>query len=144
MSSNVFKRTRRDIVAVLSEDRALAERLDGVRRARAEAVSAARLLRRPAGTWQAEADAGQGRNGLGLLVIEGALVRRAGLGGRFGAELLSAGDVLQPAEHDGEGAVVPFEATWRVLAPGGWPSSTWRGWDGCRPTRRSSLRSPVA
>ena len=45
------------------------------------------------------------------------LVRRVGMAGRYGAELLSAGDVLQPAQHDGEEATLPFEATWRVLVP---------------------------
>jgi CRP/FNR family cyclic AMP-dependent transcriptional regulator len=117
MSSNLFKGTRPDVVSVLTEDCDLAGRLQGARRERAEAMSAARVLRRPAGTWDATADAGPGRDGLGLLVIEGTLVRRVGLAGRFGAELLSAGDLLQPAEHDGEEAVIPFEATWRVLAP---------------------------
>ena len=116
MSSNLFSAPRREAVSVLMEDRELAERLDGARRERAESMSAARLLRRPVGIWQAGEDAGQAREGLGLLVIEGTLVRRVGLAGRLGAELLSAGDLLQPAEHDGEEAVVPFEATWRVLA----------------------------
>jgi CRP/FNR family cyclic AMP-dependent transcriptional regulator len=50
------------------------------------------------------------------LILEGALVRRVGLAGRYGAELLSAGDVLQPSRHDGEEASVPFEASWRVLS----------------------------
>jgi CRP/FNR family cyclic AMP-dependent transcriptional regulator len=117
MSSTVFRPSRRDVVSVLTEDRDLAGRLEGIRRERAESSSAARVLRRPAGIWTAEADAAHGRDGLGLLVIEGTLVRRVGLAGRQGAELLSAGDLLQPAEHDGEEAVVPFEATWRVLSP---------------------------
>jgi CRP/FNR family cyclic AMP-dependent transcriptional regulator len=116
MTSNLFSASRREAVSVLTEDRELAERLDGARRERAESMSAARQLRRPVGIWQADEDAGQAREGLGLLVIEGTLVRRVGLGGRLGAELLSAGDLLQPAEHDGEEAVVPFEATWRVLS----------------------------
>lgn len=117
MSSNLFRGARPDVVAVLAEDRDLCERLQGARRQRAESLSAARVLRRPTGVWNASDDAGHGRDGFGLLVIEGTLVRRVGLAGRYGAELLSAGDLLQPAEHDGEEAVVPFEATWRVLAP---------------------------
>jgi CRP/FNR family transcriptional regulator, cyclic AMP receptor protein len=117
VSSTVFRSSRRDVLSVLTEDGGLADCLDGARRERAESMSAARVLRRPAGMWRAEDDAAQGRDGLGLLVIEGTLVRRVGLAGRLGAELLSAGDLLQPAEHDGEGAVVPFEATWRVLSP---------------------------
>jgi CRP/FNR family transcriptional regulator, cyclic AMP receptor protein len=45
------------------------------------------------------------------------LVRRVGIEGHYGAELLSAGDVLCPWAHDGEDAVLPFEATWRILEP---------------------------
>jgi CRP/FNR family transcriptional regulator, cyclic AMP receptor protein len=117
MTSHVFAPRRTTRVAVLTFDRELAERLDGARRERAETLSAARVLRRPQGVWDAAHDAAHGRDGLGLLVIEGTLVRRVGMAGRFGAEILSAGDLLQPAEHDGEGATLPFEATWRVLTP---------------------------
>jgi CRP/FNR family transcriptional regulator, cyclic AMP receptor protein len=104
-------------VAVLRTDRELAERLEGARRTRAEALSVARVVRRPAGIWETAADAGLARDGLGLLVVEGTLVRRVGTAGRWGAELLSVGDVLQPARHDGEEATLPFDATWRVLTP---------------------------
>ena len=110
-------RNRVERVAVLMADVELAERLEGARRTRAEALSVARVLRRPAGVWDAKQDAAHGRDGLGLLVVEGTLVRRVGMAGRHGAELLSAGDLLQPAEHDGEAATVPFEATWRILSP---------------------------
>src|SRR5215212_3767787 len=78
MASNIFRASRPDIVSVLTVDRELAARLDGTRRERAESLSAARLLRRPAGSWNAKHDAAQGRDGLGLLVIEGTLVRRVG------------------------------------------------------------------
>jgi CRP/FNR family transcriptional regulator, cyclic AMP receptor protein len=117
MTSNLFATRRSDLVSVLTVDRELAERLDGARRERAETLSVARLLRRRTGVWHARDDARHGRDGLGLLVIEGTLVRRVGMAGRYGAELLSAGDLLQPAEHDGEEASLPFEATWRVLEP---------------------------
>ena len=104
-------------MAVLHADWELAERLEGTRRARAESLSIARVLRREAGVWNARHDADHGRDGLGLLVVEGTLVRRVGMAGRSGAELLSVGDLLQPSQHDGEQATVPFEATWRVLTP---------------------------
>jgi CRP-like cAMP-binding protein len=116
MSSSLFS-VRPDRVAVLSADRDLAERLEGARRARAESLSVARVVRREVGVWDARHDAGHGRDGLGMLIVEGTLVRRVGMAGRYGAELLSAGDVLQPSQHDGEEATLPFEASWRVLAP---------------------------
>ena len=104
-------------IAVLRADRDLAARLVGARRERAESLSVARCLRRDTGAWEATQDAEQARDGLGLLIVDGTLVRRVGMAGRYGAELLSVGDVLQPARHDGEEATLPFEATWHVLAP---------------------------
>ena len=62
------------------------------------------------------------RGGFGLLVLDGVLVRRVGVGGRFGAELLAAGDLLRPWQHDGAAEVLPFEMAWRIVAtvrPGG-------------------------
>lgn len=102
---------------MLRADPGLAERLDPARRAEAEALSGTAVLVRDVGLWQGKGDARYGRDGAGLLVLRGMLVRRVGLEGRLGAELLGAGDLLQPAMHDGEDAVVPFESTWRVMAP---------------------------
>lgn len=102
---------------MLGVDPDLASRLGGGRREHAERMSVAIVLRRDAGSWRAQEDAGYGRDGLGLLVVEGMLVRRVGLERRYGAELLSVGDVLQPTEHDGEEVTLPFETAWRVLAP---------------------------
>jgi CRP/FNR family transcriptional regulator, cyclic AMP receptor protein len=60
-------------------------------------------------------DSGRAREGFGLLVLGGVLVRRVGFGGRFGAELLADGDLLRPWEFDGDESI-GFETTWRVLA----------------------------
>ena len=103
--------------AVLHADPELAGSLAGARRARAEQLSVAAVLRRPAGIWDATADADDTREGFGLLVLDGVLVRRVGVEERVGAELLGPGDLLQPTAHDGEEATLPFEATWRVLSP---------------------------
>ncbi len=103
-------------VAVLAVDAELAERLDGPRRAHAERLSTAELLTRERGVWRAGEDADDGHDGLGLLVLDGVLVRRVGLEGRFCAELLSSGDLLQPAQHDGANVSLPFAATWQVIA----------------------------
>jgi CRP/FNR family cyclic AMP-dependent transcriptional regulator len=75
------------------------------------------VLQRPAGTWDAAGDAVVARGGFGLLVLDGLLVRNVGVDGRFGAELLSRGDLLRPWQHDGESGPLPFELTWRVVAP---------------------------
>jgi hypothetical protein len=102
-------------VAVLRADPDLARRIDPERRRRAEAASSARLIRRERGAWDARDDADAGRDGAGLLIVSGLLVRRVGVADRYGGELLGEGDVLQPWQHDGEEATVPFEAGWRVL-----------------------------
>jgi CRP/FNR family cyclic AMP-dependent transcriptional regulator len=117
MTSSVFGAGSRERVAVLTVDPDLASRLSEPRRAHAERMSVAVVLQREPGVWWAKEDAAPARDGLGLLVLEGTLVRRVGLEGRYGAELLSVGDVVQPSEHDGEDATLPFEATWRVLSP---------------------------
>ena len=103
-------------VEVLHADPELAGSLADARRARAEQLSTATVLRRPSGVWDATADADHARDGFGLLVLDGVLVRRVGADDRIGAELLGPGDLLQPSQHDGEEATVPFEATWRVLS----------------------------
>jgi len=64
----------------------------------------------------ASEDAAHARDGIGLLLLEGLLVRRVGFHGRFGAELLAAGDVVRPWESDGGGTML-FETTWRVIVP---------------------------
>jgi CRP/FNR family transcriptional regulator, cyclic AMP receptor protein len=103
-------------VAVLHADPELAGSLADTRLARAEQLSVATVLRRPSGIWDAKADADHARDGFGLLVLDGVLVRRVGVEERVGAELLGPGDLLQPTQHDGEEATLPFEATWRVLS----------------------------
>src|SRR4051794_9205120 len=68
--------------------------------------------RRP---WQPPEDAG-GLGRLGLLVLEGFLVRHVDVVGRPAAELLGAGDLLRPWEPD---RTAPFSsgARWQVLEP---------------------------
>lgn len=104
-------------IDVLGEDPDLAGPLADDRRAAARRAGVAAALKLAEGTWDARDAADAARGGVGLLITEGLLVRRVGRDGRFGAELLSAGDILRPWEHDGEGTTVPFETTWRVLAP---------------------------
>ena len=48
-------------------------------------------------------------------MLDGVLVRRVGYGGRYGAELLAAGDLMRPWDFDSD-ETLGFETTWRVLA----------------------------
>ena len=86
-------------------------------RGRARAASLAAVCARRAGSWDAAHDSELARGGFGLLVVDGLLVRRVGVEGRFGAELLAAGDLLRPWQHDGEAGALPFEMAWRIVAP---------------------------
>ena len=70
---------RSERIAVLRADPELAERLEGARRTRAERLSVARVVRRDPGVWETADDADHARDGLGLLVVEGTLVRRVGM-----------------------------------------------------------------
>ena len=99
---------------VLDEDPELAELIPDARRGAALQASLAAVLEVPAGMWDARKDADRARDGFGLLVLDGTLIRRVGYGGRFGAELLADGDLLRPWEFDGEESI-GFETGWRVL-----------------------------
>ena len=102
---------------VLDDDPGLYEVVPKERVTRARQASAAVVLTLPAGSWNAREEAGLARGGYGLLVLDGVLLRRVGVDGRYGAELLAQGDLLRPWQHDGEAGVIPFETAWRIVAP---------------------------
>jgi CRP/FNR family transcriptional regulator, cyclic AMP receptor protein len=116
-AGNVFDGRYRETAVVLEHDRELAEVVPADRRALALAASVAGVLRVARGEWDARPPAERTRGGYGFLVLDGLLVRRAGIDARVAAELLGPGDLLRPLEHDGEQATLPFAATWRVLEP---------------------------
>jgi CRP/FNR family cyclic AMP-dependent transcriptional regulator len=103
--------------AVLDEDPGLYEVVPEGRVTLARRASTAAVHSLPSGSWSAAEHADLARGGYGLLVLDGVLIRRVGLDGRFGAELLAQGDLLRPWQHDGERDVMPFETAWRVVAP---------------------------
>lgn len=55
--------------------------------------------------------------GIGMLVLQGFLIRRVGVGGRFCAELLGDGDLLRPWQRDDVQTGLGDRANWRVLEP---------------------------
>ena len=100
---------------VLDEDSELSALVPNAQLQTARQASLAGVVDIPLGSWDARVDADRAREGFGLLVLEGVLVRRVGFAGRFGAELLAGGDLLRPWEYDGD-ETIGFETTWRVLA----------------------------
>jgi len=100
---------------VLEEDAGLGESVQESRRGQAVDECTARCVNIPTGRWQwkdaADPDA------LGLLVLNGMLIRKVAIDGRSGAELVGEGDVLRPWQEDAEPATLRATSEWRVLAP---------------------------
>jgi len=99
---------------VLARDAGLAEAIPPERRAQAIEECVTREIALPPGRWRT-GPAISGLNGIGLLVLSGLLIRRVGIGGRFGAELLGEGDVLRPWEGEEEPPTLQMTTGWRVL-----------------------------
>lgn len=55
--------------------------------------------------------------GIGLLVLKGMLIRRVGIDGRFGAELVGDGDLLRPWADEQDSPMLPLETGWLVVIP---------------------------
>jgi hypothetical protein len=100
---------------ILSEDPDLAEALSADLRPRAVEACVARTLDLPRGRWNAAFM--DNPDGIGLLVLEGLLLRRVGIDGRFGAELLGQGDLLRPWQGEDAAPSLTRITGWRVLAP---------------------------
>jgi hypothetical protein len=103
------------ICHVLLADPDLGAGLDDHRlqRAQQECIAAQVIIGK--GWWYPERREGEAvRNGIGLLILDGLVVRRVGREGRYGAELLGPGDLLRPWEHDGEDTL-PVESSFRVV-----------------------------
>jgi CRP/FNR family transcriptional regulator, cyclic AMP receptor protein len=98
---------------VLREDPELAESIDPTRRDQALETLVAREVRIPSGIWS-------GRpipidDGIGLLVLEGVMLHRVGIDGRFGAELVGEGDVLRAIDLDLDNPTLPLVVEWLIL-----------------------------
>jgi CRP/FNR family cyclic AMP-dependent transcriptional regulator len=109
--------TTPDLCRVLELDPGLADGVSEALREQAVSECLAKELTLPTGRWRG-APAIDGHAGwIGLLVLEGLIVRRVGIEGRFGAELLGEGDLLRPWEGDDELPTLPMTTAWRVLEP---------------------------
>lgn len=102
-----------DIIAIDGE---LADGIDGDRLASARRNCVSPVLTLPEGSWRPADLDSPDPDGFGLLLLSGFLVRKVGQGGRFGAELLGAGDLLRPWQTVGQVASIPFEPCWDVIA----------------------------
>jgi CRP/FNR family transcriptional regulator, cyclic AMP receptor protein len=104
------------VVALLDHDPELAGLIDPAQLAVAREVAWAQTLELPSGAWREQPWPPEVRSGLGLLVLDGLLLRHVIIAERSSVELLGAGDLLRPWQLDDEaGASVPRQAHWRVL-----------------------------
>lgn len=101
---------------ILREDADLADALSPADRADAVGACEVRTMRIGRGRWPVPRAAIL-EGGIGLLILEGLLVRRVGIDGRFGAELLGEGDLLRPWQGDEGGTSLSSTTGWRALAP---------------------------
>jgi hypothetical protein len=103
--------------SVLDHDPDLAAGLAPPQFALARRETVARMVRYEKGPWTVEPHAFDARGCLGLLIVEGLLVRRVTVGERSCAELLGPGDVTQPWLTVGPEGTVGAEVNWVVNQP---------------------------
>jgi CRP/FNR family transcriptional regulator, cyclic AMP receptor protein len=113
---NGFVRASPELCRVLAEDADLADAIPPASREQAVRACLSRTVGVPAGAWRAP-QAMASRDGIGLLVVRGLLIRRVGVDGRFGSELLGAGDLLRPWQGEDEPPTLPVSTGWRVIEP---------------------------
>ncbi|HTX13560.1 MAG TPA: Crp/Fnr family transcriptional regulator [Solirubrobacteraceae bacterium] len=97
---------------LLREDPELARPLTARQRALAVDACTARVLDVRRGKWNQPGD--ELSDGVGLLVLDGLLLRRVSVGRRSGAELLGSGDVVGPWQEDA-GVKLRRATAWRAL-----------------------------
>lgn len=85
------------------------------RRALAHRHALARLERLDRGAWRPAETLGS--SGLGLLIIDGLLIRDVALAGRQTAELLGPGDLFRPTDEGGDLDAIPIRSGWTVCEP---------------------------
>ena len=91
--------------------------LDEPRLASARRECIAQAIEVPSGPWSPMEAPAPLRAGIGLLMLDGLLVRQVGVGGRFGAELLGSGDLIRPWQLDDKAKTLPRTGRWRALVP---------------------------
>jgi CRP/FNR family transcriptional regulator, cyclic AMP receptor protein len=106
-----------DLVRLLDADPELGERLPSGQVEHATHQLVAEVIRVPTGRWDAAGATEQSSSPLGLLILDGLLLRDLDLGRRASTEVLGFGDVLRPWDADSAQSDLPLVARWSVLAP---------------------------
>lgn len=104
------------LINVLREDSELAEAIPADRREQAIDDCTARELMLQPGSWS-PGETTELQDGVGLLVLNGLMIRHVGLDGRYGAELLGEGDILRPWQEERTTSLLPLTSGWTVVGP---------------------------
>ncbi len=104
-----------NVVQILADDPELSDGLTGERLDYATRDCVAGTCTCRPGPWSPPEEIGDMRFGVGLLVLGGLVVRQVGVAGRFGAELLGEGDLMNPYHPHDMGTSLPRTGKWRVL-----------------------------
>ncbi|HEU4974844.1 MAG TPA: Crp/Fnr family transcriptional regulator [Baekduia sp.] len=105
-----------DLVRVFDLDPELVDDLDSQTATHLRHRMVARRLWLERGTWEPRFDERECRSHLGLLVLDGLLVRTMRLAGRECSEVVGPGDLIRPWDSD-DGGSVECVSQWRVLQP---------------------------
>jgi hypothetical protein len=105
------------ITRILADDPELTDGLAGERLKAAIRDCVAEVYECPAGPWSPPDGIGEESIGIGLLILDGLIARRVGVAGRFGAELLGDGDLMNPFHGADVATSLPQTGKWRVLRP---------------------------
>jgi CRP/FNR family transcriptional regulator, cyclic AMP receptor protein len=100
---------------ILAEDPDLTDGLTGERLESAVRDCVAGTCECRTGPWSPQDEIGDMRFGIGLLILDGLIARRVGVAGRFGAELLGDGDLMNPFHAHDMGTSLPRTGKWQVL-----------------------------
>jgi CRP/FNR family transcriptional regulator, cyclic AMP receptor protein len=104
-------------VQLLNLDPDLARELDPRRAREAAQRLYARALEIPRGRWIPSPGLAQGSRPIGLLVLDGLLVREATIADHPAAELLGPGDVLRAWGDEDDEELLPRRIEWTALTP---------------------------
>jgi hypothetical protein len=117
--TDIFATPERTAVRVAEEDPALVAGLDGAVAQAARHLLVARTVHRDPGHWEPLSGELPRRfdGWLGLLILDGLVVREVSVGSLRCCELLGPGDVVRPWDEDDGGVTLDAAARWRVLEP---------------------------
>ena len=109
--------TRSELIRVFEHDPDLLEGVGEPAAARLRAHLRTRQINAEPGAWQPTSAAPHQSGHLGLLVVDGLLVRTLRLVERECSEIIGPGDLIRPWDSEVLDESVPGDSVWRVLQP---------------------------